>query len=297
LNLVHAAPPRTPAIAETLDPPQLQRLGKAADQAREDPHHVPQQSVVGRMMNVGLDHRGVDPQLGAVLQAKRHRRLNHQIIDGFERCRRQPVEAAVEGVMLGHRIAVEIGELTQRQAVGDPLAQLAIIPVLEAHQHQRAQHLRRRQAATAASGLLQTAHQIAPHPLDHLMLAVEETGNRLQQRLQAQALPNQFDIRKADLPRRRPCHGSALLVVLALRCARPRALQRFDIARAGLHQQVLEGMPVADGAAHLGNKVFGNVNRKPPSTVPAVQDVALMLRAGQTGRAVVAPAPTAAKAQ
>ena len=34
---------------------------------------------VGRMMNVGLDHRGVDPQLGAVFQTKRDRGLNHQM--------------------------------------------------------------------------------------------------------------------------------------------------------------------------------------------------------------------------
>jgi hypothetical protein len=34
--------------------------------------------------------------------------LNDQIIYGLER--RQPIEAAVERVMLGHQIAVEIGE-------------------------------------------------------------------------------------------------------------------------------------------------------------------------------------------
>jgi hypothetical protein len=58
------------------------------------------------MMNVGLDHRGVNQQPGAVLQAERDRGLNHQIIDRFERRRRQPIEAAVECVMLGYRIAV-----------------------------------------------------------------------------------------------------------------------------------------------------------------------------------------------
>jgi hypothetical protein len=76
LYLVPATVRRTPAIAETLDAPHLQRLGEAAAKAREDPHHIPQQSIVGRMMNVGLDHRGVDPQLGAVLQAERDRGLN-----------------------------------------------------------------------------------------------------------------------------------------------------------------------------------------------------------------------------
>src|SRR5260221_14680929 len=68
------------------------------------------------------------------------------------------------------------------------------------------------------------------------MLAVKELRNRLQQRLQAHALPHQLDIRKADLPRRRSRHGSTLL---ALRCADPRALQSLDIAWASLHQQVL----------------------------------------------------------
>src|SRR6266446_10967060 len=41
-NLVHAAPGRTPAIAKTLDVPQLQSLRKAVDQARDDAYHVPQ---------------------------------------------------------------------------------------------------------------------------------------------------------------------------------------------------------------------------------------------------------------
>ena len=42
LNLVHAAPARTPAIAKTLDASQLQSRGKAADQARDDADHIPQ---------------------------------------------------------------------------------------------------------------------------------------------------------------------------------------------------------------------------------------------------------------
>jgi len=70
-----------------------------------------------------------------------------------------------------------------------------------------ARRARRRQAATAACRLLQAAHQIAPHPFDHRLLAVKEVGYRLQQRLQAHALPQQLNIRKAELPRRRPRHG------------------------------------------------------------------------------------------
>lgn len=168
------------------------------------------------MMNIDLDHRGVDPQLAADLQTELHSGLNDQIVDGFERLRRQPVEAAVERVMLGYRIAVESGELAQRHAVGDAFAQLAIVPVLEPHQNQRAQDLRRRQSVTTAAGLLQAPHQIAPDTLDDVLLIVEKSGYRFQQRLQPHALitlPHQLPIGKTDLSRRRS-HTAQLFLLL-----------------------------------------------------------------------------------
>jgi hypothetical protein len=84
-----------PAIAKPLDLSQFQPLGQAADQARDHAHHIPQQRVVGRMMDVGLHHRGVDPQLPTVLQSELDRRPNHQVVDGFERLRRQSDKAAL----------------------------------------------------------------------------------------------------------------------------------------------------------------------------------------------------------
>ena len=88
----------TRAIAKARDAAQFQRRGKPAEQPREDPHHVPQQGIVGRMINVGLHHRGVDPQLAAVLNPELHGGFDDEFVDGLERDRRQPVEAAVEGV-------------------------------------------------------------------------------------------------------------------------------------------------------------------------------------------------------
>ena len=96
------------------------------------------------MMNVGLHHRGVDPQLGAILQAELDGCPDYQFINGFEGLRRQTNEAALKGVMFRHRRAVKVGELTQRQPVGDPFAQLAIVPILQPHQNQRTQDLTRR---------------------------------------------------------------------------------------------------------------------------------------------------------
>src|SRR5437870_6217754 len=40
--------------------------GQFANQPRHDPHGIPQQRVVGGMMNIRLDDRGVDPQLRAI---------------------------------------------------------------------------------------------------------------------------------------------------------------------------------------------------------------------------------------
>src|SRR5262249_23588058 len=52
-----------------------------------------------------------------------------------------------------------------------------------------------------------------------------------------------------------------------------------------------------DSAADLADKVFGYIHREPASLVPAVQNMARMLLAGQTGRAVRVSTPTAAEAQ
>lgn len=84
------------------------------------------------MMNVSLHHRGVDAQPLAVLQSEVDRRLHHQLIDRLERLGRQPIEAAVECIVSWHRQTIEVGELAQRASVGNPLAQFAVIPVLDA---------------------------------------------------------------------------------------------------------------------------------------------------------------------
>jgi hypothetical protein len=77
------------------------------------------------------------------------------------------------------------------------------------------------------------------------------------------------------------------------------ARSRFnaDVARLRLHQQVLQRAPIVDGMAHFADKVFGNIHRESASAMPAVKNMARMLLAGQTGRAVRMSTPAAAKAQ
>jgi hypothetical protein len=56
--------------------------------------------------------------------------------------------------------------------------------------------------------LPEASHQIAPDPLVQRRLPIEKITDRLQYRLKPHALPQQFEIRKAQLPYRRPRHGS-----------------------------------------------------------------------------------------
>jgi hypothetical protein len=189
---------------------------------------------------------------------------------------------------------MEVREPAQRVSIGDPLAQFAIVPVLHAHQHQRAQHLLRRQAAATGLGVLQTPRQIAPDLFDHLLLVVKKIGNGLQQRLKTQALSHQLPIGKTDLSLPAPRHGSARL---ARRRPRAGALQRLDISRCGLVQEILQRAPVVHTALHLRHKLVRHVNGNATPLRATVQDITLMLLARPASCAVRADAPTAAQAQ
>ena len=126
--------------------------------------------------------------------------------------------------MSRHRQTIEVGELAQCASVGNPLAQFAIVPVLDAHQNQRAQHLLWRQAVATGLGLLQTPRQIAADLLDHILLVVQKIGNGLQHRLKTQALTYQLKIGKTDLPLRCPGHAQPSSLFLASARSRFNAL-------------------------------------------------------------------------
>ena len=182
-----------------LETPSFQRLCQAADQTGYDSHSIPQQRVVGRMMNISLHHRGVDTQLRAVLHSDVDGCLDQKIIDGFKRLRRELDKRPVEGVMFGHRITVEIRELAQRQSISNPLTQLAIVPILDAHQNQRAQDLLWRQSMAASVGILQTLPKIVTNRCDDLFVVVKKVRDRLQQRFKNNPLLYQLEVGKADL--------------------------------------------------------------------------------------------------
>ena len=178
--------------------------GQFPNQPRQDPHRIPQQRVIGGMMNIGLDHGGVDPQLRAILQAEGDGGADDRGIDGLQRARGQAVDGPVERVVLGDPLAVEGGEVPQRVAVRDPFAQFPIIPVLHAHQDHRPEYLRSRQPCPSGRGLFQASSQIAPHAFNDGAMLVEEIRDALQGGLEADALFDELQIGETDLRIRRP---------------------------------------------------------------------------------------------
>src|SRR6266404_7885537 len=203
-------------------------------------------------------------------------------------------KARWKALCFGYRPAVEAGELAQRVAVGDPFTQLAIVPVLDPHQDQRAQHLLRRQPAASRVGLLQPPPQIATDIQDQVCVIIEKVGDRLQQRLQHQPLPHQFPVGKADLKAGRSRHGSAPLPRGSLR---PLALQSLDVAWRRLVQQLLNSAPIVQAAAYLRHKLLRHVHRKTPPLQAAIQNIARMSLARLARRAALANAGTAPQAQ
>src|SRR2546422_5069937 len=181
LDRLHTAASAAGAVGKT-----LYSVGKflveVCDEAGNGAHRVPQQGGVGGVMNVGFHHRGVDAESLAVFQPQLDSRLDHELIDITKRLRRKSVEGAVERILLGDGLAVKLGKAAQREAIVDALLQFAIIPVLDAHENQRAEHLRGSDAVASGAGVLQASLQILAHLLDEGKRSEEHTSE-LQSRL------------------------------------------------------------------------------------------------------------------
>jgi hypothetical protein len=146
-------------------------------------------------MNVSLHHRSVHAQLLAVFQTQLDGMPDYGLINGLHRGRGEPVE----GVVLGYAVAIEIGKRAQGETVIDAFAQLAIIPVLDAHENERAQGLRGSYAIAAGVGVLQAPHQILAHLLDQGGMVIQESQDALQEGVEVDTLMAQFEIGKAEL--------------------------------------------------------------------------------------------------
>jgi hypothetical protein len=185
-------------------------------------------------------------------------------------------------------------ELAQRHSIGNAFTQLAVVPVLDTLENERAQDLLRRQSASTALRLFQSSRQIAPHLLDNLLLIVKKIGNGLQLRLQAHALAHQFPLGKTDLPCRRSRHPSALSCTSGFVLL---TLQGLDVTGSGLKQQLLQCTTLLQTVLDFRHEVLGDVNGKTAPLRLAVQDPTRVLFTGLAWLTVRTDARSAAQAE
>lgn len=205
VDLLHPAPRAARSLGETLHSSGKQ-IVEIFHEPCDDPHSIPQQAAIRWVVNVGFDDGRVNPQFLAVFQSQGDSRFDDDFVDRFKRCRGEPVKSPVKSVMLGNELAVETSESPQGISVCDPFAQFAVIPVLDPHQSERAQHLLCAQPVPPDLGIFQATLQVAAYLLDQVSVLVDKVGDRLQHRLQAHALAEEFEIGKTSLGDRGSCH-------------------------------------------------------------------------------------------
>jgi hypothetical protein len=142
IERLQGPPHRAQAVAEDGPPachPFLeQRLGPL-DEARQHAHAVAQQPAVGRVMDGGLDHRRVHPQLAR----SRHLGLLGQKGDPVEqrlqRRRTDGVRPAQEGRIVRHAPEIDPREPAQHQGVRHALFCLCEAPAIQMLDHEQTQ--------------------------------------------------------------------------------------------------------------------------------------------------------------
>jgi hypothetical protein len=205
LDLLHPTPRRACAVSKIIDP-LGKNLSETTDEPGDDSHDIPEQSIIGWMVDVGFDNRRINAQSLAVLDSEIDSSFDDQIIDGLKCRGPQLVKSPIESVMLGYALGVKTRELAQCVPVGDPLAQFPIVPVLDSHEDQGPHHLRCGYSATARVGFFQTPIEIFSDPLYDLWMIVQEVGNPLENRVEINSLGEELEIGETDLRVRDSCH-------------------------------------------------------------------------------------------
>jgi hypothetical protein len=196
LDLLHATAGRAAVVGKTAHTSGKQ-CGETPDQAAEDTDRIPEPGAVGGVVDVSFHDGGVGAEFLAVLQSESDRGQHHALIDGFEGDGGEPDEGAVEGSVFGDGPAEELGELPQGIAVGDAFAQLAIVPVLDAHQGQGAQDLRRIESVAAGGGFFQAGLEVLADLLDQRRVLLDEVGDLLEEGIEGDVLGAELEIGEA----------------------------------------------------------------------------------------------------
>ena len=109
------------------------------EQPRDRADPVTDQAAVGGEVDVGLDRRGVDPELAAAGHLQRPGQLDHAVVERLERLRPDGVGPADQRGVVGDLLEVDAAELPQHQAVVDEILGLGVAPGIEPHDDEHAE--------------------------------------------------------------------------------------------------------------------------------------------------------------
>ena len=206
LDLLHATACTACAVSKVIDS-FGKNLPETTDEPGQDAHHIPEQSIIGGMMDIGFGDRRIDAQSLAVLQSQIDGSFKDQVIEGLQGFGPKFVKGPIESVVLGYAPAVKTRESAQRVSVSDSFAEFPIVLVLHSHQDQRPKHLGRGHGRAAGGRLFQTPLKILAHRLDDLWPMIEEVGDPLENRVEIDPLSEKLQISEADLRLGESCHG------------------------------------------------------------------------------------------
>ena len=102
LDLLHATACTACSVTKVIDS-FGKNLCETTDEPGEDSHHIPEQSIIGWMMDIGFDHRRIDAQSLAVLQSQIDGGFKDQVIEGLRVCGRSLLKARLKASCLGTR--------------------------------------------------------------------------------------------------------------------------------------------------------------------------------------------------
>ena len=94
--------------------------------------------------------------------------------------RGEPVEGAIESIVLGNGVTIELGKGTQREAIVDAIAQVAVVQVLDAHENPPSAGLLRGDAVTSGAWIFQAPLQVLAYEFDEIGMLLQEIGDALQ---------------------------------------------------------------------------------------------------------------------
>lgn len=108
--------------------------------AREHPHAIAQQTAVGRIVNISLHHRRIDPQLAARNDLLLLRDRHHALMNALDALRPQGEAELAQGLGVRHSLRAHARELAIDQVRAHLTLEDRVAPVADVLQQQQAQH-------------------------------------------------------------------------------------------------------------------------------------------------------------